>query len=519
LRFRISAAIAVLFVSFAVAGHAQMYSFQYYGVDQGLTDLAVRALYQDARGFLWLSTENGVFRYDGERFQAMGQAEGLPASNAAMFGTAPDGSLLAGGKFGLYRQAGSDGRFEPLRMPGANKVMWGDGITSDGKGTTYLATDAGLMVMTASGLQMRLLAAPPHTGSSPASGVLVENGSVWWGCGDEICVSAEGRTTVFGTSAGLPAGSWRGMVRVGDGELWVQSVEGQVAVLRKGKSRFEKANLPELSSFGPRGLIRVDTKGNVIIPVGDGLAIERDGRWQMVGRPAGLHGPVYSVLQDREGSVWLGLAGHGLAKWLGYGEWEHFNSDSGLGSDLAYEVAPAGRDAFLAGTDAGLFLGRRTAKGWDWKRETQIGDTPIHTVRPDGHGRLWLGTEGKGAARLDMRTGKVEWFGPEQGLTVASPYTITLDRENRVWAASVTGLFVSDAPTGSSGALRFRPVDGILGSTFCLALVEAANGDIWAGAKDGLFRLSNGKWSQFTVEQGLSNNEVLSLAADKNGDI
>jgi len=34
----------------------QQFSFRYYGVDQGLTDLAVMSLFQDRQGFLWLST-------------------------------------------------------------------------------------------------------------------------------------------------------------------------------------------------------------------------------------------------------------------------------------------------------------------------------------------------------------------------------------------------------------------------------------------------------------------------------
>ena len=53
----------------ATTARAQQYSFKYYGVDQGLTDLAVRSLFQDSKGFLWLSTENGIFRYDGTHFK------------------------------------------------------------------------------------------------------------------------------------------------------------------------------------------------------------------------------------------------------------------------------------------------------------------------------------------------------------------------------------------------------------------------------------------------------------------
>ena len=517
MRFRVSAAIIVLATLCPATGGAQQYSFQNYGVDQGLADLAVRALYQDARGFLWLSTENGVFRYDGERFRAFGQADGLPVSNAAVFGEAPDGSLLVGGKFGLYQRLQADNRFRQVPMPGASQVMWGAGIQFDGRGVTYIATDIGLMELTGSqssaSFQLRLIDGPAHTGSSSAYGLLAENSSVWWGCGSEICFLADGGATVFGPSSGLPAGSWRGITREGNGDMWVQSVEGRVAVLRKETGRFQLADLPQLAGFGPRGLIKADTGGHIIIPVDDGLAIRKDGRWQLVGRAAGLRGPVYAALQDREGTLWLGLGGHGLVKWLGYGQWEYFNSDSGLGSDLAYGVTPAGDGAYWAATDAGLFLGRQTSTGWAWKRQATLGDLPIHSVLPDGHGKLWLGTEGQGAARMDVKTGQVEWFRAAQGLTAQNPYTIMIDRKNRIWAASMSGLFVSDGPTP-----RFRLVDG-LPATFCLAVVEAPNGDIWAGTQGGLFQLSAGRWNRFTTADGLSNNEVLSLAAGTNGDI
>ena len=81
---------------------AQEYNFRSFGVTEGLTNLAVRQIYQDRVGFIWVSTENGVFRYDGERFEGFGPEQGIPSTSGAAFGDAPDGSLLVGGNFGLY---------------------------------------------------------------------------------------------------------------------------------------------------------------------------------------------------------------------------------------------------------------------------------------------------------------------------------------------------------------------------------------------------------------------------------
>jgi ligand-binding sensor domain-containing protein len=48
---------------------AQEYHFRYFGIAEGLTNLAVRQIYEDRAGFVWVSTENGIFRFDGERFE------------------------------------------------------------------------------------------------------------------------------------------------------------------------------------------------------------------------------------------------------------------------------------------------------------------------------------------------------------------------------------------------------------------------------------------------------------------
>src|SRR5665213_3186991 len=98
---RTNACLLAILTLGSLALCAQEYSFRYFGITEGLNNLAVRNIYQDRNGFIWASTENGIFRYDGERFEAFGPAQGIPSTSAAAFGDAPDGSLLVGGNFGL----------------------------------------------------------------------------------------------------------------------------------------------------------------------------------------------------------------------------------------------------------------------------------------------------------------------------------------------------------------------------------------------------------------------------------
>src|ERR1700758_538880 len=96
---------------------AQRYSFELYGQTEGLTNLVPTALTQDRAGFLWIGTQNGLFRYDGAHFEAFGVAEGLPSSRIESL-YEDNGTVLAATENGLAIFTHS-GRFEPVRANAA----------------------------------------------------------------------------------------------------------------------------------------------------------------------------------------------------------------------------------------------------------------------------------------------------------------------------------------------------------------------------------------------------------------
>ena len=77
------------------------YSFQSYGPEQGLRNQAVTSLAQDPAGFLYVGTEDGLFRYDGEHFQRLGVADGLPNDSVLVLHVTKQGQLWVGTHGGL----------------------------------------------------------------------------------------------------------------------------------------------------------------------------------------------------------------------------------------------------------------------------------------------------------------------------------------------------------------------------------------------------------------------------------
>lgn len=93
---------------------AVSYRFKDYGIDQGLTNLAVLNLTQDPAGYVWAGTEDGLFRYDGRRFTRFQGKEGLPSPSILGIRAAKDGWIWAVTEGGLAR--GRNGQFEAVHL-------------------------------------------------------------------------------------------------------------------------------------------------------------------------------------------------------------------------------------------------------------------------------------------------------------------------------------------------------------------------------------------------------------------
>ena len=490
---------------------AQEYSFRSFGNTEGLSNLAVQQTYQDHIGFIWVSTDNGIFRYDGERFEAFGQAQGLPPNSGVGFGDAPDGSLLVGGEFGLYRLQGD--RFE--RVPVNIKILDVDqGIQADGSGHTFLGTDGGLVELSSQPGQndLAVKAFPRVRGTSGPSvyGIFVDGATLWYGCGTDLCRMDRGQTTILGQESGLPRSPATTILKDGEGSLWVSVKRDGVFVMPAGQSQFRRPNLSStvLALINTPAL---DADGRVLLSTPDGLLIHVRGSWQRVGRAEGLRGAVYAAREDRQHSLWIGMVGRGLVQWRGYGEWESYSSASGLASDVVWDIQPHSDGTIWVGTGGGLLRGEREPSGMKWNRIHGLEGLSVHAQRQAPNGDLWVGTEAHGAALLHHRTGKLQWFGERQGLAARDVYTLRFDRQQRLWAATDAGLFVASAPFS-----KFARVPET-GSSYFWTVALGSDGTIWAGGAGGLYVLADGHWKNFKRSDGLSNQEVLSLGVGPNG--
>jgi len=96
--------LAALLVLAALAPAAHALAATVYGQGSGLPNLSVRAFALDPEGYVWMGTEDGVFRFDGHRFESLDlSSPGLPLDTYVSTMLATPLALYVATRTGLHR--------------------------------------------------------------------------------------------------------------------------------------------------------------------------------------------------------------------------------------------------------------------------------------------------------------------------------------------------------------------------------------------------------------------------------
>ncbi|HYL77214.1 MAG TPA: two-component regulator propeller domain-containing protein, partial [Bryobacteraceae bacterium] len=540
----------------------QRYSFRLYSREQGLTNLGTQCLAQDREGFLWVGTQDGLFRYDGERFERFGSASWRSTEIKAIH-QAADGVLWAYTRRELVRREG--GRFSTINL-GDVQFAGAGGLSSDAKGRLYAATSKGLALVERTG------SGSPYSvrwisHAATASVHVSPDGVVWFGCDMGLCRWNGQQVETLGGAQKLPVDRWSSVVTDNQGDLWARSATRLVALPKGGRFFVARGEGIAPMTVLPATLY-LAPNGEIWIPTDDGLAVWRAGRAQVIRQRDGLPSDnPSSTLVDREGSVWVGMRGIGVTRWLGYREWESWTTTEGLSNDVIWPIRRDPGGALWVGTNHGLNLLQKDEKGGPprFRPVKTIGDR-VRALALDQRGHMWSGNSSSGVNEFSRERQLVRAYGAESGLEDLRVNGLFLAGE-KLWVSTEGGLFRS-TPIGSGRKLRFERehvpgtesdevfhqglvdrrgwlwVPGMLGLAWfhdgvwtrlgrdngltgyaTYSIAEGADGALWVGYVEstGVTRLdfSGGKYraTHFTRENGLSSNKVYFIGADSLGGI
>jgi len=496
---------------------AQHYNFKFYGDEEGLKNLGVQVVLQDRAGFLWTGTQNGLYRYDGTRFTTFSKNDGLPGTRIESLHEAADGTLWVGTRSGLARRVRE--RFETvpmkLKQGGSAQGIGGrQGIATDAKGYMYLATEMGLIRGTpATGFEV--VALPESQRDQDVFSVFLDgSGKVWFGCGIGLCTMDGDQARDVGKMLGLPETRWFAILENVDGDLWIR---GEEDLYRKhaGGTVFETLpKVPETRNAIPT--LALDPENRLLVPTDSGLALQTPTGWELINVNDGLsNSDISTVVKDQEGSIWLGLMGSGLARWLGYGEWQSWTQKEGLSRSAVWSMAKDRDGKLWVGTRFGLNYADLKAPKIEWKLQRVDGVEWARSVAPAADGTLWIAADKDGVVQLNPRTGRSRGYdlAPDTG---ADALHVLVDRRGRVWVSTRRGLFLGTDAAGTTRFEQLKPPGTNPDEGFVFA-VEDGSGQVWICGDNGLIRYGDAGTRRFTTKDGLRADGVAQAAPAADG--
>jgi len=509
----VSAKTLLCLLALVVCAEAQEYKFRYYGKEDGLTNLSVLCLLQDSSGFLWAGTDNGLFRYDGKRFTRFGKNEGLSGATVSALAQTSDGTLWVGTRLELARWDGS--RFQIVRQ-GPFEMLAADdrGHLFAGGRNTFVAAlldSKGWRFVTRNELATEVLSVSPTDDLWIAGG-----GGVRRVLAADVDRIFSGRPLImeaWGPQRGVPAERWFDIKADARGGAWLRSYDKLYALV-PGETRFNyRLDSPPTTQDNRHMLL--DRQGRLWLPGPEGVTLLTGQEALAIREDNGLIGGVDTVFEDRERSIWLGLSGTGLARWVGRTEWRSWTRTQGLSNNTVWKLMRGSDGAMLAGTASGL--NRLQADGRRWVTAApRLEGTGVNALTQALDGGVWAGLWGNGVARVTS-AGRLRFYGRADGSSAVSVYSLRRTRDNHLWVASSEGLY-TDTSGNDSGTFRKIELPEVVNPKV-FGLYEDEAGRLWVWCDQGLLERINGRWIRYTSKNGLLENEVRYLAESRTGEL
>ncbi|MGV7209175.1 two-component regulator propeller domain-containing protein [Oxalobacteraceae bacterium A2-2] len=450
---------------------------------------SVLTMAQTADGWLWLGSPNGLFRFDGVRFERYAEpSRPLPAASISILSAQSGGALWIG-----YRNGG----VSVLTPASLRNYSDKDGL-------------------------------PP---SAPVWGLEPDaSGRMWAATSEGMYSLAAGRWQPAGADTGLPFSKYKTLMRDRDGNLWAQGGMG-VFKLAPGASRFVQA-IPEKGTgvlfHAPDGSVwswnalydhlnRItapahgtvpqewhiggevasmlfDSHGDVWVGRPDGISYYgRDGAAQHSGPEQGLSGRrVAAIFEDREGNVWIATA---------------TGIDRFRRQRIAAVAAPEVPDdePLAAGPGGAVWIGRHLVPppGRASSAPPTSPSFAFHNMTTSGYldpdGVLWLGGYGGFWRKDGALEQRLQYPSSPERLAVNS---MVRGPDGMLWVALLpNGLY----RYGHGGQWQRADGDTLLPGESPRVLAASAETGMWLGyPRSRVLQWRDGHWRLYGPEHGLA---------------
>lgn len=531
-----------------------IHGFSHYGVDEGLPQSEVNAIYEDSRGFIWFATQGGgVARFDGQNFVAYDQQSGLNGQLVTSIAEDQNGNMWFGSTWGGV--SCFNGRY-------FKAYTASDGIGRDHVNTVvfeakanriWVGTEVGVSYFDGSKFNLYV----DKSGEIPEIKVecsyYTKEGELSFGLERGFIVMRDDVFHLMEGTQGLKITD----IAADEAHYWLASDIGLLCIDRKTG---EQKALPALLQMF-YGNQRVEV--NAVFASEDGsiwIGTAANGIYQFTKDHLNWYNQsngftttqVKCIYEDSHRKIWIGADNGGVFRFNG-NMFKYFNGTPGLGEQDVFSIAEdhlhriwvasaskgvfcydgikvqayTQKDGLPDGNPRYIFISSKheiwvgttggVAKwnGSGFRSYTEKDGLPLNNVRciaEDKEGNLWFGTSGKGVAIFDGQ--HFQKLDDQKGLNHNFVHSLFCSSRGVMYIGTGAGLNTYDKGVVSSFGEQHGLCNSYVGS-----ITEDKQGGIWVGTDKCVARFNGRRFENFGIAEGLESGTIYLLTTDNNGDI
>jgi PAS domain S-box-containing protein len=553
---------------YSVDAQPKYIQFRHLTTDNGLSQSWVHSIIQDKYGFIWMASEDGLNRYDGNSFRIYKNniRDQYSISNngiLALFENS-NGDLWIGTRKGLNLYDRKKDKF--IRYP-----RWSERITSiaeDKNKILWVGTEVGLYTLDLKNDSINTYSSPGDLSRNSVSrfvgGQILKiyvdsRNNVWIGSynGLHLYVRKDNSFINYYHDERNPNSISSDIIRPiledNAGRLWIGTSAGLDLLTNnqefspKGIFKHYQNIIDDKKSIsmGPVMALFEDDKSNLWIGIQNGGLDVINLETYNKNTASFTHfkndpkkenslsnNSIYSIIQDNQGNIWISTFGKGLNIINPLGDrFIHYKSESGDKNSLSNNQVNTfleDNDFLWIGTEGGL--NRYNKKDDTFKQylhdplnKQSIGSNAVWAICKDKKGNLWVGTWGGGLNRFDYKNETFEHYynDPKDTNSIGSNniFSIFEDSRGNLWIGTMGGgLNMFDYK--NNRFVRYTESNSHLYTNYVPSIIETKSGDLWL-SNESSFERFNIKTKEFenfihsdNDSTSLSSNKAISIYED-----
>lgn len=502
----------------SIASHAGEIEVEYISISDGVASPTVNDVIQDAYGFIWIATTNGVQKYDGYKFETFKNISGNPKSLQSndVWGLMEDSNndIWISTALGVSRYDRRKNEFKNYSFAEQFGISAGGlafNTILDSKGRIWATTLSFDLVYYDPDEDRWRLADYEVPGQEQAmhNGVVLgltedSKGGLWFGSNIYGLMQRSNGENAFKP---IPADQFGGIDFTSekhritavyadiDDVIWITTRNGVFKFFpEKGAlTMIKEYNEAQLNNWNNWNRILPDQQGNIWIANNYRGILKFEGnsdRYEEISvagklKMKGLGWNItftYFII-DRSGIFWFGSREQGLMKYdpvnKPFSFYEHNQSNplslspNGVYGILASKQKPG--IVYVGSRGGGLNIfdpAKQTFEKVTFKAEEDMFGGSVRSVAEGADATLWLGTWGDGLIQLDRNYQEIKRYKyiPESGTSISDNRVrvIKEDQKGRFWVGTNDGLNIFNPRTG-----QFQRIASKITRTYPKSVIDA----------------------------------------------